>query len=807
MARQKAVDTKIQVTRGFVTEFTPVGFPQEAAIDIDNCVIDTDGSVRRRPGLDLEQGYSLNSINTGVLAKGDIETQAFTTHIWEFVANSGSLNIVVQQVGLILQFYAQIGAVSANPLGEIDLTTYAITPSELREASIEMTSGLGALFLVSEYLEPLKITYEDGLFVVTQITIEQRDFDGLEDNLTVEERPATLFRNHYYNLLNQGWTDENICTFAGISISTDLCAETGNVGGLAGVTTFPSNADIMTVGIVTNASGDLEFDPDFIREDYLGNTPAPRGHFILEAFAKDYDEVSGCPGTGSEITPTRPQAIAFHQGRIFYTSPVVQNRGNGIFYSQQLLSDDRAAKCYQEADPTAAEINDLIATDGGYLPIPGVGQIFRMQEFANGIVILASNGVWYLTGADVGSAVTAVNLRLDKIHASGALGTGNVVEAEGSLFYFGIEGIMQIALDELGSAKATNITQSSIQSFYVNIGAQARERASAVFIPEQRKIYWAYKDTTKEGTQSTKSYNRVLILDLDVKGFYKYSISESSVNNYPEIVGLSLVRPIAAGVLTTEVVTETDLTPITLTDGSTLTAGIVAEAGQISTVKVATVAYSIPAAGYKMTFSSFHSRAFTDWREFDPLGEGLPMDSFVEFAEFSMGALHTKGKPTYVHSYFSKASKNLAPGGYYELPPLYYASTGLRISQSIVEVLNKPSSNLRTSQSLIEVLLSPPSDFRVSQSLTETLWENDNTTYTDDFLNQAAGNLSRDCWEWATRTKVMIEDHICDFPAWTGLMSASEGVAMNIHAPVMFDLSTELHAAYALARLANNCDT
>ena len=82
------------------------------------------------------------------------------------------------------------------------------------------------------------------------------------------------------------------------------------------------------------------------------------------------------------------------------------------------------------------------------------------------------------------------------------------------------------------------------------------------------------------------------------------------------------------------------------------------------------------------------------------------MSSFVEFAEFNMGAVHTKGKPTYVHSYFGATSKNLSPGGYYELPPLFYASTGLRATQSVVEVLISEASDLRMTQSVIEVLYS-----------------------------------------------------------------------------------------------------
>ena len=143
MARQKAVDAKIQVTRGFVTEFTPVGFPQEAAIDIDNCIIDTDGSVRRRPGIDLEQSFALNNVNGAVLTKGALQTLAFSTHLWEFVANSGTLNIVVQQVGTILQFYSQIGAVSSNFLGEVDVLSSAVNPAEVALFPFEMSSRHG----------------------------------------------------------------------------------------------------------------------------------------------------------------------------------------------------------------------------------------------------------------------------------------------------------------------------------------------------------------------------------------------------------------------------------------------------------------------------------------------------------------------------------------------------------------------------------------------------------------------------------------------------------------------------------------
>lgn len=720
MAKRKGVDTQIGVTRGFVTEFTPLAFPREAAIDIDNCVVDKDGSVRRRPGVDIEQQGKLNTVAGAILTATALAEITVTTHLWEFVSNSGTLNIIVVQSGATLQFFAQFGAVSANLLGTLQLSPFAVDLSKLRREPIVVASGLGNLYIVNPYMEPLRVSYDGTSFTATPINIRIRDNEGLDDTLGVDERPTALFRNHFYNLRNQGWTDANIKLFAGVSAGVDLCLVSGNVGGVVGTRTFPSNADNMTVGIVTNSDGDLEFDHNFIRNDNLGNTPAPRGRFILDAFAQNRDDALSCPGTASTFFPTRPEAVAFHQGRAFYTTANLQNAIGGVFYSQQLVTPDLDGDCFQAADPTAAEINDLIDTDGGFLPMPGVGQIYSLKEVGTGLAVIASNGVWYITGGDISSGITATSIRLDKISKFGALGPNNIVEAEGSVFYFGIDGIIQLQVGDNFGLRATNITNDSIQSFYIVIPADSRRDASAVYIAEERKIYWAYRESVEEVTPSIVSKNKFLILDFDVGGFYKYSIQESAAQAFPEIVGLTFVKPLAEQNATVpvlelngDIVTELDLTAVT--------EAIVQQTGQISQMKLATMAFSTIDQSYQVTFSTFHDRSFTDWRSIQTEG-GLPMSSFVEFAEFNMAAHHTKGVANYVHSYFQQTSKNLAPGGYWELPPLFFVSQGLRLTQSVIEVLNKPSSDCNMTQSVIEVLHTPVADLKLTQSVVEVLY-------------------------------------------------------------------------------------
>ena len=398
MGRKKGVDTQIGVTRGFVTEYTPVAFPREAAIDIDNVILDADGSARRRPGVDLEQQWRANSINGGGLVTAALPNVAFSTHLWEFVSNSGTLNIIVQQMGEYLHFYAQFGAISQNLLGTLDLTPYSVDVGLLRDSKVQIASGLGNLYIVNAHCEPLRVSYDGVSFDASPINIRIRDLEGLDDTLAVDERPVSLTRNHYYNLRNQGWTDVNLRIFGGVAPGADLCALSGNVGGAVAASNWPANTDNMSVGIVTNGDGNLEFDPAFIRNDNFGNTPQAKGHFILEAFAPNYDDALDCPGTGSGVFPNRPESVVFHQGRAFYTTPNVQNVVGGVYYSQQLVRADLDGDCFQEADPTAGEINDLIDTDGGFLPMPGVGKIYALKEVGNGIAAIASNGVWFLTG-------------------------------------------------------------------------------------------------------------------------------------------------------------------------------------------------------------------------------------------------------------------------------------------------------------------------------------------------------------------------------------------------------------------------
>ncbi|MEE8598909.1 MAG: hypothetical protein V3S69_05285 [Dehalococcoidales bacterium] len=737
MARQRGTAQQFTPSKGFATEFTKTRFPTDAAVDLSNVIIDVDGSTRRRPGANFEVGYALNQVNGGIITPTEKLERGFSVDLWKAVSNSGTLNIVVVQYGSILQFYAQVGNISGNLLGELDLTPFATDIGSLLRERVASTSGLGNLYVVGEFLEPIRISYDGTSFSAEVIDFRERDLEGLDDGLETEERPEHLTLNHYYNLLNQGWLDENIAIVGGYATDTDLCAGAASGVGLVILhgEGWPSNSEIMTTGLTVSNDGDPVFADGFMRDsNFAGNTPAPKGHFILNPFFKDYDAVSECAGIGSVELSTRPITVAFHNGKVFYASPATQGQPSGIFYSQTLTEEDKAGEMLQEADPTSDSINDLVATDGGFIPTPAVGQVYRLEEFGNGVVVGASNGIWFLSGADTDSGFTATSNRLTKISDDGMLSASSYIEADATAFYFSTSGIIAVTQGQGGVPVTTNISDASIQTFYISIAADARRSAQGTYLKEQRKVYWAYSDAPPVAdTSITTPIDSLLIFDLNIKGFYKHTIGVDTDNDYPEVIGLTDVPSIADTVQEEEVTTTTGEV-IYLADGVTpVTTVISSKASQVTQLKLLTMVKSTSLSGWTLTFSELNDRTFHDWREFSSDGVGINYLSFIEFGYNtyaapvagggSIGGNHTKGTPTYVHSFFSKDSKNLTPGGYYELPPIFTATEGLTNSQCVLEVLHTANPDLAVSQSVVEVLLTANPALLTSQTVLEVLSE------------------------------------------------------------------------------------
>ena len=60
---------------------------------------------------------------------------------------------------------------------------------------------------------------------------------------------------------------------------------------------YPSNADIAQLGLKADSSGNEEFSADTLNEIVLGNTEAPRGHYVYNINSFDRNTRLASPST------------------------------------------------------------------------------------------------------------------------------------------------------------------------------------------------------------------------------------------------------------------------------------------------------------------------------------------------------------------------------------------------------------------------------------------------------------------------------------------------------------------------------
>ena len=187
-----------------------------------------------------------------------------------------------------------------------------------------------------------------------------------------------------------------------------------------------------------------------------------------------------------ETIITRPTCCEFTSGRVFYGS------GNTIYYSQVLenVSMTKVDQCYQVNDPTSEHISDLLATDGGTVQIDNATDIIQIKKFGGGVLIYATNGVWYLHGVEGG--FTAINYAMDLVSEAGCISAQAVVPAEAMQYYWSGEGLYAITLNQFGKAEAQNILEGVLQTHYNDIPKTSKQKATGTYNRIRKQIEWHY---------------------------------------------------------------------------------------------------------------------------------------------------------------------------------------------------------------------------------------------------------------------------------------------------------------------------
>lgn len=619
MPRNVAFSIQNNFTKGLITEATGLTFPENACTEIENCVIERTGLVKRRLGFDFEANFENETLSTSANTK--------STYQWESVAGNGDISFAVVQIGNTLHFYQVL---SDSPLSAskhsdtIDLLDFL--PSGVTTvATIEcqFSDGNGLLFVTNPRLETFYVTYDPDADTLTgtQIDLMIRDLEGdAADSLAIDNRPtstlAALTAAHRYNLMNQGWTTTNLTAWD--TARTDM----------------PSNAD---VNWYFKSATDT-FDFATVNDRAVGNSPAPKGHFIYNLY--DIDRSTNFAGAADEeITINRLATSAFYAGRVFYAGLKEPKYNSRIFFSQVVERPDQYGKCYTINDQTSETLFDLLPTDGGFIDILEAGTIVKMVPVLNALIVFASNGVWAITGSQ-GIGFAANDYTISKISDVKAIGPSNFVSIEGIPTFWNADGIYTVTVQQ-GNFQVVSMTEQSIDTYYKNtIPAINKLYARGIYSPIDKEIQWVWRSSVSESFEQNYEYDRVLIYRPLTQAFYLWSIDDTDV----KIHGIFNVTSAGGAVEEAQVMNSAD----TVIDGANNVVAFVDATGSANSLTFVTkyLVSFLDGANTEVTFGECYRDTYLDWESLD---EGLEFISYLVTGYAVRGQAFRKFQSNYIN--------------------------------------------------------------------------------------------------------------------------------------------------------------
>lgn len=249
-----------------------------------NCTILPEGIRGRRLGFNIERDGKWIETNESIRSR--------SVYYWNNVYTD--VSYIVVQIDQVLYIYPD-----QDPMSQQEpVFTYEIPVTNFTDIDkpLSITGVSNGLFVVGKWCFPFVIKYDIDLqrFYVIENNLKYRDFNGVDDGYLVDELPSIMTKQHLYNLKNQGWDkyiidpetseekyllpDEN-----GEGLFFDQYAEDHGFG------RYPANNLQWFVG--KEKSGD--YNTTDLLNKYIGNTPAPKGHYILDYKNRSRNKVSG----------------------------------------------------------------------------------------------------------------------------------------------------------------------------------------------------------------------------------------------------------------------------------------------------------------------------------------------------------------------------------------------------------------------------------------------------------------------------------------------------------------------------------
>ena len=610
MAQSLSQKTTNTFIKGLITEAGELTFPEGASVDELNCDLRRDGSRRRRLGVAIEASPSYSSWTVS-------DSDIINTGVWKNVGGSADLEFLVVQKSATLFFYNKSTAPFSAQLytDSINLASHQISSGSAANFKCQFASINGTLIVSSEGIETIVVSFDNSAnpkFTASNITFNIRDFEFQGDVSDYDTETSSANSSRIYDTANAGWNG----TKGSAALSTWRSANSNKYPPL----THPWYA---------GKDSDGDFSASEWDKVFAGSTLAANGHFIINFFNRVRS------GLTTEVINTRFKAVASFSGRVFYAGIATSADTGTVLFSKVVNSTSDLGKCYQQNDPTAEYLSDLLATDGGSIKIPDAVNIQKLYSYQSSLFVFAENGVWAITGVD--GVFSASSYGINRVSNIGILNPESFVEAEGIPFWWSRFGIHTLTTDSVsGQGQEQNLTISTIQSRWDAIGTAEKAKVTAIYDSINKKVVWAYPDADE--TVASK-LNNFLILDLALQAFIPWKISDQS-SSTDAVIGLAFYSGFGAD-FDVDVRAGTDGVDDVLAGSDDVISTTVSG---FTTGDPALVLLTRKGSDNKVTMSSFSSTSFLDWGNTN-------YTSFAETGYDFVGDLITKKNAPYIAIY------------------------------------------------------------------------------------------------------------------------------------------------------------
>ena len=669
MAQQKAVAEINKFVGGFISDASPLTFPENTSLVDINMDLNIDGSRKRTLGLDLEDNFAL--IDSGITSAAT-QPIGFNTFRWENVGGDPN------KAFLCVQFAHQVKIFNLNSdtISTSPLATYNFSAA-LSANRFSFTSVDGNLVIAMGTNTVTVITYNGISFSSKTDTIKVRDFFGVADtyggiDLTtgsgVQVRPIEpITPEHLYNLRNQGFGIPRVHHNFEPTVDPigSFIEEHALIKGTRAV---PSNADNVISALYADATDNHDrisrryFAKDIIKNP-LGTTHTAQGHYIIDLLNRGASRIAEenrshdiypqlvlrVVSLPQDYTPGGPTVVGEFGGRVWFggfNGEVVGGDARSprlssyIAFSQLVTNPSLVTKCYQEGDPTTDESPDLIDTDGGYIRLNNAYGICSFVNLGRSLFVGAANG-WYRIYGGNDSGFTATNYVVEKVTDKGVRGAGSVVQVENSLLYWSDDGIYWLKQNEFGDWVSENQTQGRIQKFYNEIKTEDKEYCVGVYDGYQRKVRWLYQNALYNIKQQKE-----LVFDINLNAFYERHISQLNGNTVPIVVGGFNLNPFKLK----KYVDDITVGGVQVTVGGVdvaITSEIRSSQNSLYEVGYVVVTSLNP---LRYTFAAYTNPNFLDWRRVNGTGVDAPATLITGAASGGDNMRFKQVPYLYVHS-------------------------------------------------------------------------------------------------------------------------------------------------------------